>query len=325
MKIKANTKATARPRKPPKRWPPFFKRIIGQLDVAADDPAFLTKADITAEAQPLVSSLMAHGLLSEEQTNSIVCISCDATAIIRRNGMKGEMASALCPCCGAIFQTNEKELHQWRADWNGLGLWTKNLAGVNGEIESVLSSALYLGHHTKGQERFEVYLARSMSDPDTAKETYSAISQSMSGSGIVLSLADHFSKPINSKIGAISLADCLVLSDTGVAFIWPQHVFAGKDWAKQRAGLTRVQNDPKQKQKEILKVYVRQKITGVFANKYHHVIAAEIIADYAEQISYVDRNGEPQQLSKSMVQTAIKEVMKESGLEDWISGKPFKP
>lgn len=325
MKIKTNTKATARPRKRPKRWPPFFKRILGQLDVPADDPAFLTKADITAEAQPLVSNLVERGLLSEEPTNSIACISCDATATVRRKGAKGETASALCPCCGVIFQPNGNELRRWRADWNSLGLWTKNLAGVNGEIESVSSSALYLGHHTKGQERFEVYLARSLSDPDAAKETHSAISQSMNGSGVVLSIADHFSKPTNSKIGSISLADCLELSDMGFAFTWPEHVFAGKDWAKQQAGLTKAQNDPKQKQKEILKGFVRQKITSLFADKYHHVIAAEIIANHADQSSYDDGKGKRQQLSKDMVQAAIKEVMKENGLEDWISGKKFKP
>lgn len=133
MKIKTNAKATARPRRTPKRWPPFFKRILGQLDVAAADPVFLTRADITAEAQPLVSSLVERGLLSEEPTNSIACISCDATATVRRKGAKGETASALCPCCGVIFQTNGNELRRWRADWNSLGLWTKNLAGVNGE------------------------------------------------------------------------------------------------------------------------------------------------------------------------------------------------
>ncbi|MDX9690696.1 MAG: hypothetical protein RBT70_09615 [Alphaproteobacteria bacterium] len=324
MKIKASVKAIARPRKPPKRWPRFFKRILGQLDIAADDPVFLDKADITDESQPLVSSLVTQGLLSEEPTNAIACISCDATATVRRKGAKGEMALALCPCCGTIFQTNGKELRRWRADWNSLGLWIKNTAGTDGEMEAVSSEAFFLGHHTKEQERFEIYLAMSLSDPSLAKQPYSVISQSINGSGVVLSIADHFSKPTNPKIRAISLADCLVLSDTGFAFTWPEHVFAGKDWAKQQAGLTRAQNDPKQKQKEILKVFVRQKITGVFADKYHHQIADEIVNKHTGQIAYKDSKGKSQQLSRRMTLDAVAEIMRENGLEDWISGKPFK-
>lgn len=322
---KTKAKATARPRKPPKRWPRFFKRILDQLDVAADDPVFLVKSDITPETQCHVAYLMAQGLLSEEPANSIACISCDATATVRRKGAKGEMASALCPCCGAIFQTNEKELRRWRADWNSLSEWVKNLSRTDGEAEAVSPQAFFLGHFAKGQDRFEVYLARSLFDPALAKQAYSTISQSMSGSGIVLSLADHFSKPTNSKIGAISLADSLVLSDTGFAFTWPEHVFAGKDWAKQQAGLTRVQNDPKQKQKEILKVFVRQKITGVFTDKYHHQIADEIINKHTGQIAYKDSKGKSQQLSRRMTLDAVAEIMRENGLEDWISGKKFKP
>lgn len=323
MKIKA--KATMRSRKPPKRWPRFFKRILDQLDVAADDPVFLDKADITAESQPLVSSLVEQRLLSEEPTNAIACISCGATATVRRKGAKGEMASALCACCGAVFQTNEKELQRWRADWNSLGLWVQNMAGTDGEIEAISSTALFLGHLARDQERFEVYLARSLTDPSLAKQTYSAISQSMNGSGILLSLADHFSKSPNPKIGAISFADCLVLSDTGFAFTWPASIFIGKDQAKQSAGLARAQKDPRTIQKESLKGFVRKNIMGIFANKYHHVIAAEIIANNADKISYDDNKGKRQQLSKDMVQTAIKEVMNENGLEDWISGNKFKP
>jgi len=324
MKIKASVKTTVRPRKLPKRWPRILRRVLGQLDIAADGPAFLTKADITPEAQPLVSNLVVQGLLSEEPTNSIACIFCDAMATVQRKGTKGEMASVLCPCCGVIFQPNGNELRRWRADWNSLGLWIRNLAGMNGEIESVSSLALFLGHHTKGQERFEVYLTRSLSDPDAAKETYSAISQSMSGSGLVLSLADHFIKPANPKIVAISFADCLVLSDTGFTFAWPEYVFAGKDWAKQQAGLTRAQSDPKQKQKEILKGFVRQKITGVFTDKYHHQIADEIFDKHTGQITYKDSKGKSQQLSRRMILDAVAEIMRENGLEYWISGRPFK-
>jgi hypothetical protein len=210
---------------------------------------FLDKADVTNESQPLVSSIVTQGLLSEEPTNAIACVSCDATATVRRKGAKGEMASALCPYCGAIFQTNGKELRRWRADWNSLGLWIKNTAGTDGETEAVSSEAFFLGHHTKKQERFEVYMARSLSDPEAAKETYSAISQFMNGSGIVLSLAGHFSKPANPKIRAVSLIDSLVFLDAGVGFAWPTSIFVGKDQAKQSAGLARAQQDPRIKQK----------------------------------------------------------------------------
>ena len=47
----------------------------------------------------------------EEHTDSVPCISCDAMTVIRRNS---EKASALCPCCGAIFQTNEGEIRRWQ-------------------------------------------------------------------------------------------------------------------------------------------------------------------------------------------------------------------
>jgi hypothetical protein len=36
---------------------------------------------------------------------------------------------------------------------------------------------------------------------------------------------------------------------------------------------------------------------------------------------YKNRKEETQQLSKTMILDAIKEVMRETGLEDWISGK----
>ena len=88
---------------------------------------------------------------------------------------------------------------------------------------------------------------------------------------------------------------------------------------KQRAGLTRAQNDPRQKQKESLKAFVKSKITGIFADKYHHQIADEIIKKHVGQITYKDLSEKTQHLSRDMV------VMRENGLEDWISGKKFKP
>lgn len=324
MKNKTTTKAKTRPRKPPKRWPRFFKRILDQLDVAADDPAFLVKSDITPETQSHVAYLMAQGLLSEEPTNAIACISCDATATVRRKGAKGEMASALCPCCGAIFQTNGNELRRWRADWNSLGLWLQNMAGTDGDMDTISSTALFLGHLVRGQERFEVYLARSLTDPSLAKQTYSAISQSMNGSGIVLSLADHFSKSANPKIVAISLVDCLVFSDVGFAFRWPTSPFIGKDQVKQSAGLARAQKDPRTIQKESLKKFLKKKLPYLFKDKPHHQIAAEIIAEHSDQITYTDRSGKVQPLSKEMVLSAVKEALHENGLDDWISGKKSK-
>lgn len=118
MKNKAMMKARAPQRKPPNQWPRFFRNMLGQLDVAGDDPVFLAKDDIALEDQSYVASLMAYRLLSEEPSNSIACISCDAIAAVRRKGEKGEKASAVCPCCGAIFQSNAQELRRWRsANW----------------------------------------------------------------------------------------------------------------------------------------------------------------------------------------------------------------
>jgi hypothetical protein len=299
--------------------------MLEQLDVAGDYPVFLAKADIAPETQSHVANLMAQGLLSEEPTNSIACISCDAMATIRRKGAKGEMASVLCPCCGTTFATNDKELRQWRADWNSLGSWLKDMAGTDGEIETISPQALYLGHILKGQERFEIYLARLLTDQTSAQKAYSAISQSMNGSGIVLSLAGNFLKSPNPKVAVVRLSDCLVISGGKFALAWPEHAFSGKDQAKQRAGLVRAQNDPSQKQKESLKAFVRSKITGVFTDKYHHQIANEIFDKHAGQITYKDSKGKSQQLSRRMVLDAIAEVMRENGLEDWISGKKFKP
>ncbi len=324
MKNKTTAKPTTRTRKPPERWPRFFRNMLGQLDIAGDDPVFLAKADIAPETQSHVADLVAQGLLSEEPTNSIACISCDAMTTIRRKGAKGEMASALCPCCGTIFQTSGKELRQWRADWNSLGSWLKDMARTDCEIETISSQALFLGHISKGQERFEIYLARLLTDQTSAQKAYSAISQSMNGSGIVLSLAGNFSKPTNPKIAIVRLSDCLVISGGKFALAWPEHAFSGKDQAKQRAGLVRGQNDPRQKQKEILKTFVRLKITGVFADKYHHQIADEIFDKHTGQITYKDSKGKSQQLSRRMVLDAIAEVMRENGLEDWISGKKFR-
>ena len=325
MKNETTVKAKTRPRKSPERWPRFFRDMLGQLDVAGDAPVFFAKADITSETQSHVANLAAQGLLSEEPTNSIACISCDAMAAIRRKGAKGEMASALCPCCGTIFPTNGQELRQWRADWNSLGLWIKDMAGADGEMETISPQALFLGHISKGQERFEIHLARSLNDQTSAQKAYSAISQSMNGSGIVLSLAGNYSKSPNPKIAVIRLSDCLVVSGGEFALAWPEHVFSGKDQVKQRAGLTRAQNDPRQKQKESLKAFVKSKITGIFADKYHHQIADEIIKKHVGQITYKDLSEKTQQLSRDMVRDAIKVVMRENGLEDWISGKKFKP
>lgn len=182
--------------KPPEWWPRFFRNMLGQLDVAGDGPVFLVKADNAPETQSHVANLVAQGLLLEEPTNSIACISCDVMAAIRRKGAKGEMVSALCPCCGAIFQANGEELRQWRADWNSLGSWLKGMAGTDGEIETISSQALFLGRISKGQERFEIYLARLLADQTSAQQAYSAISQSMNGSGIVLSLAGKPTSPM---------------------------------------------------------------------------------------------------------------------------------
>ncbi|MFN8693004.1 MAG: hypothetical protein ACK5XX_01190 [Holosporales bacterium] len=325
MKNKTTAKPVARSRKPPEEWPRFFRDMLGQLDVAGDEPVLLAKADITPESQSHVAYLMARGLLSEEPANSIDCISCDAKATIRRKGEKGEMASALCPCCGTIFQTNAQELMQWRADWNSLALWIKKMAVIKGEIESVSPLALFLGHLTKGQERLEVFLARSLSDQALAKQTYSDISQSMHESGIVLSLAGNFSKQANPKMAVVRLSDCLLVSGGKFSLSLPEQAFSGKDQAKQRAGLTRAQNDPRQKQKENLKAFVKSKITGIFADKYHHQIADDIIKKHAGQITYKDSSEKTQQLSRDMVRDAIKDVMRKNGLEDWISGKKFKP
>lgn len=324
MKNKTTAKPTTRTRKPPERWPRFFRDMLEQLDVAGDDPVFLAKADIAPETQSHVANLMAQGLLSEEPTNSIACISCDAMATIRRKGAKGEMASALCPCCGATFATNDKELRQWRADWNSLGSWLKDMAGTDGEIETISPQALFLGHTPKGQERFEIYLARLLTDQTSAQKAYSTISQSMNGSGIVLSLAGNFSKSPNPKIAVVRLSDCLVISGGKFALAWPEHAFSGKDQAKQRAGLVRAQNDPSQKQKESLKAFVRSKITGIFVDKYHHQIADDIIKKHTGQITYIDRLGKKQHLSKRLILDAIAEVMRENGLDYWISGNKFK-
>jgi hypothetical protein len=324
MKTKTKAKPTTRPRKPSERWPRFFSNMLAQLDVAGDDPVFLTKADIASDAKPYLSGFMNQGLLSEEFTNALACISCDAMAAILRTGAKGEKVSALCPCCGAVFQPSGKELRRWRADWNSLGEWIKVIAAINGEMEAVSPSALFLGHAAKGQERFEIYLARSLADQMTARTIYSAISQSMNGRGIVLSVAGNPAKIANLKMTIASLDECIVLTDAGGGFAWPEHVFAGKDQAKQRAGFAKVQNDPCQKQKENLKGFVRQKITGIFADKYHHKIAEEIIKKHAGQIAYTDRLGKKQQLSKRLILDAVAEIMRENGLDDWISGKKFR-
>jgi len=323
MTNKTKMKPTTRTRKPPERWPRFFRDMLGQLDAAGDDPAFLVKADIPPEAQSHVAFLMARGLLSEEPTNSIACISCDAMATIRRKGAKGEIASALCSCCGTIFPTNDKELRQWRADWNNLGSWLKDMAGTNGEIETISPLVLYLGDATRGQERFEIYLAKSLTDQTSAQQAYTSISQSMNGSGVVLSLVGNFLKSTNPKVAVVRLSDCLAVSGGEFTFAWQERAFSGKDPTKQRAGLIRAQNDPRQKQKESLKTFVRQKITGIFSKKYHHLIANQIIENHTGQITYTDRSGQAQQLSREMVLNAIKEVMREKGLEDWISGKKF--
>jgi hypothetical protein len=325
MKNKTTAKPVAQSRKPPEGWSLFFKDMLGQLDVAGDDPVLLAKADITPESQSHVAYLMARGLLSEEPTNSIACISCDAMVTIRRKGVHGEKASALCPCCGTIFQTNAKELRRWRADWNSLGVWIKKMAVINGEMESVSPLVLFLGHLTKGQERFEVYMGRSLSDEASAQQTYAEISQSMNGSGIVLSLAGNFSKSSNPKIAVVRLSDCIVVVGGEFALAWPKYSFSGKDQVKQRAGLTRAQNDPRQKQKESLKAFVRQRIISIFANQYHHQIANEVTNNYADQITYKDSNGKSQKLSRRMILDAIAETMRENGFEDWISGKKFKP
>jgi hypothetical protein len=324
MKNKTTAKPVAQSRKPPEVWPRFFKDMLGQLDVAGDDPVLLAKADITPESHSHVAYLMARGLLSEEPTNSIACISCNAMVTIRRKGINGEKVSALCPCCGIIFQTNAKELRRWRADWNSLGVWIKKMAVINGEMESVSPLVLFLGHLTKGQERFEVYLARSLSDQASAKQTYAAISQSINGSGIVLSLAGNFSKPSNPKIAVVRLSDCIVVVSGEFALAWPEYSFSGKDQVKQRAGLIRAQNDPRQKQKDSLKAFVRPRITGIFANTYHHLIADEIINKYAGQITYKDSIGKSQQLSRRIILDVVVEIMRENGLEDWISGNKFK-
>ena len=323
MKNKTKAKPTTWLQRSHERWPRFFKDMLGRLDIAGDDPTFLVKSDITPETQSYVACLMARGLLSEEPTNSIACISCDAMVTIRRKGAKSAMASALCPCCGAIFTTNDKELLQWRTDWNSFGSWLKDMAEADGEIEIISSLAVFLGHVTRGQERFEIYLAKSLWDQGPAKQAYSAISQSMSGTGIVISLAGHFFKPTNPKILVVSLSDCLVMSGGEFAFAWPEYAFSGKDPTKQRSGFMRVQNDPRQKNKEELKAFVRKNITSIFADKYHHQIANEIIKNYLDQITYKDRSEKTQPLSRNMVLGAIKEVMRENGLEDWISGKKF--
>lgn len=325
MKNKTKAKPIMRLQKPPERWPRFFRDMLGRLDVAGDNPAFLVKSDITPETQSYVACLMARGLLSEEPTNSIACISCDAMVTIRRKGAKSAMASALCPCCGSIFTTNDKELRQWRTDWNSFGSWLKDMAEADGEIEIISALAVFLGHVTRGQERFEIYLAKCLWDQGPAKQAYSGISQSMSGTGIVLSLAGHFFKPTNPKILVVSLSDCLVMSGGKFAFVWPEYAFSGKDPTKQNSGLTRAQNDPRQKQKEGLKAFVRKNITSIFADKYHHQIANEMIKNYPNQITYKDRSEKTQQLSKAMILDAIKEVMRENGFEDWISGTKFAP
>lgn len=324
MKNKMTANPMTRPRKPPNQWPRFFRNMLEQLDVAGDDPVFLAKDDIALEDLSYVASLMAYRLLSEEPSNSIACISCDAIATVRRKGSKGEKASAVCPCCGTIFQTNSQELRRWRADWNSLGAWVKVMTGADGEMESVSPSALFLGYLAIGQERFEVYLARSLTEQTSGQQAYSDISQSMNGSGIVVSLTGSFSKPTNPKMVVLSLADCLVVSGEAFVFEWPERAFSEKDPAKQRAGLIRAQNDPRQKQKERLKAFVRSKITGIFADKYHHLIADEIIENHTGQITYTDNLGKQQQLSNRLILDAIAEVMRENGLEDWISGKKFR-
>lgn len=325
MKNKTKAKPIMRLQKPPERWPRFFRDMLRRLDVAGDNLAFLVKSDITPETQSYVACLMARGLLSEEPTNSITCISCDAMATIRRKGPKSAMASALCPCCGAIFTTNDKELLQWRTDWNSFGSWLKDMAEADGEIEIISALAVFLGHVTRGQERFEIYLAKSLSDPTSAQQAYSSISQFMNGVSIVLSLVGNFSKSANSKITVVRLSDCLGVSGEEFLFAWPEYAFSGKDPTKQNSGLTRAQNDPRQKQKEGLKAFVRKNITGIFADKYHHQIADEMIKNYPDQVAYKDRSEKTQQLSKAMILDAIKEVMRENGLEDWISGRKFAP
>lgn len=325
MKNKTKAKLAMRRRKPTEQWPRFFRNILEQLNVTGDDPVFITKADITPETQYHVAKLMAKGLLLEEHTNSIPCISCYGPAPIQRKGAKGEIASALCPYCGAIFRVSSKELMRWRADWNSFGFWLKNIAETDGEMEKMSPLSLFLGHVSKGQERFEIYVARLLTDQTSAQETYSAISQTMTRLGIVISLARNFSKSTNPKITVIPLSDCLVISGKKIVFKWPEYAFSGKDQAKQRAGLMRAQNDPCSKQKENLKAFVRRNITSIFRDKYHPKIADEICKNHTDQITYMDSKGKSQQLSRQIILDAIAEVMDETGLDYWISGRKHKP
>jgi len=304
----------------PERVPTFMGAILEKIDISNDMPILFSNRDISRSDVPMASALVKQGLVSQSPASHALCIECDSPAKINRTGKNGSQLSAQCQFCGCIFRPNKDDLQQFRITWEGFANWVASLGGLD-VPETISPHCYFLGHHNHENKRFEIYLVRMSKNQESANIAYSAIGQSMTNAGVILVLTEQAIRTQNQRLSIQSLQECLCYKDGTFFISWPEAVFSQKDQIKQQAGLARINADPAQKKKEKLKSFILQKITGEFSEKYHPTIKAEILNKYPQHVEYQDKDKKPQTLSSQMILDAIKEVMQENGLDDWISGK----
>lgn len=309
----------------PEKLPPMLARFLQELDLSGDDPVIFTREDVPPRSSAVASNLVKRKIVSEGFASSISCIDCDALAKVTRSGHKGEKFTAVCHVCGCSFRINQDDAWEWRMTWQGLSGWLSKEIGANDEPEIISANAYFLGHIMHAKQSFEIYLARACLDRAAAIQTYAAIGQAMTSAAVVLSLAANPTRASNPKITVISLRECLSYRSGKIGLSWPSRAFTGKDQIKQKAGMARIESDPARQQKEKLKTFVRMSIATKFADMYHSAIKAKILAEHHDLVSFKTINGSTKKLSDQMILDAVKEVMVEKGLDDWISGKKRKP
>lgn len=299
---------------------PLLLRLFEQLDCCGS-AVILRQEDVPTASKALFATLIRQGLFKESPSHTVRCISCNGVADVRRSGPQGKKATAVCGECASVFPVSDIDLREYRTDWNALTIWLSGILGASNSHEQLSGNATYIGNHFIGDIEHEIFIARQLNATHEA-ESYKEIALAINPnkSGMVYSLAAHPIRPTNKQLSVMLLAEALkVMNDTITSSL---HTIAqrAKNPTRQAAGRGRVAKDTAQQQKIKLKEHIRKNITGKYQDMYHPQIKAAILATHKELTEYKARDGQLKALSEQMILDAVREVMEELSMHDWITG-----
>ncbi len=294
--------------------------MLARLDVLhSEGDITFRQHEIPTVSSQLAEHLVASGLIKIVYGNP-ACVECGASADTQRGG---DSLNAICDTCGAVFAIHANEPLEYHADITGLAVWLCRLLQHDADPERVDDGIYFLGHHQQGSTRYELHLMRGSTWQDANTRQQIIVQQKQKDDPAIVLHLSRKPVPVQHRdIQMISVASCLSYNGNDISWRWPEDTFAGKNSVKQYAAQVKVASDPRQQCREQLKGFIQQNINGLFIGMMHPDIRQKIESEHANLLTYSDKNGKQQRLSGQMVLNAAKDVLKEKGLTDRISGLP---